>query len=336
MVVIGKIKISREIKKRLLPPVYEPVVKGRTFTPVLEAPIFSHAPPTLMQGGSGAGGGAGVGGRNIVRSLTENVTIGGGSVNRVVSPGAALGVSYSQTSFTFTSYTIVGGVAAVKTLTESITITEPLAVTRSKSRVIGDSDVSESSEVVIEQRTKTRGLTETVDITDAISEHPATAKKKLLAETVDITEDAARVKDRKIALDTETVEQSDDVVYERPGLTITLVETEEITDAVVFEITYASGHIPKDITENVAVSELVTAVVAKARALVETDPISDNVIRTVTITLTSYTDTSFTQDSYTVIVRNEFGLIETEEISDTVRIALTKNRGLTETVDIVG
>jgi hypothetical protein len=338
MVVIGKIKISREIKKRLLPPVYEPVVKGPTFTPVVEAPLFSHAPPTLMQGGGGAPGAPG--GKAVHVVINEAVTVGAGSVARTVTLGT-VGISYTSTSFTLDSFTVVVGVIT-KALSETVTITEPLSVTRSKTRVLFEEvpDNSESSDTVTIETTKVRAISETVDITESVEQRVATKISKQIADTVDIIEAATTYKAANRALATETVEESDDVGFVSPTLLRTLSETEEISDSVAIEITYASGHIFRELIENTTVSDSASVRVTKVRALAtETIATAEIVSRETTTLFVSYMTTSFTSLSYTAtetVRRVEKLLLESEEISDTVRIETTKARGLVETVDIVG
>jgi hypothetical protein len=339
MVVIGKIKISREIKKRLLPPVYEPIVKGPTFTPVVEAPLYSHAPPTLMPGGGGGAGGP-PGAKAVHVVLSESVTVGGGSVNRTVTLGPGVGpTSYTSLSYTFSSYTIAG-VSATKTLVETVDITEPLSVQRAKTRVLFDvvPDNSESSETVNIQTTKARALAETDAIAELLTLETTIAKS--LIETDAISEAVAIQHEKRRVLAAEDVGIEDILERARPTILAPLEDTEIITDAVAITVTYATGtHVTKSLTETETIADAVTAVKAKTRALeAETITVLESLTKETTTQFVSFTATSFTTISFTTegeARRVERAIVETEEISDAVRIQTSKNRGLTEIVHII-
>jgi hypothetical protein len=329
MVSIGKIVVKREIKRHLIPPAYEPMVRGPSLA-VEQVPTIVHqAPPSLM-----AAGGSSIHFKQVVQGLTQNVTISE-NVARVKTPGVT-GISYTQTSFTFTSYTITG-VAVTKSLSDTITITEPLAVQRAKTRVIADSDLTEASETLDIVRTKTRALAETETVSDAVVKSPETRAAKTLAESITISEGVTTVKESKRSR-TETISESGDVAITLPGFRALLTEDVTISDSVIREITYAAGHNARELIETVTVSEGVTATTAKKRAFTESVPVSENLVRVVTIAITSFMDDSFTSISYTIFTeaRIERALVETEEESHTVRIILTKARGITENVTIIG
>ena len=123
---IGNIVVKRITEHRLLPPVYEPVVKGPTFTLEQSQPVPHLVVPSLI----GAGGESPKPHKEAIKFITQNVIVGPGTVNRVKVSGI-VGISYTQTSFTFTSYTIAG-IAVTKALSDTTTITEPLSVRRIK------------------------------------------------------------------------------------------------------------------------------------------------------------------------------------------------------------
>ena len=123
-----------------------------------------------------------------------------------------------------------------------------------------------------------------------------------------------------------------------PGVKLSLTETEEISDSIVREITYAIGHIANELIEDIAITETVTPTITKTRAFVETIDLADNLTGLLTTGITSYTYTSFTSQSYRIFteLRGERLLQETVDESHTVRTQMTKNRSVpTQTTEII-
>lgn len=336
MVSIGKIRIRRIIDHHLLPPTYEAVVKGPAFGAQVSQPILKH--PLISTVLPGSGGGVSVSHKSVAVFITQNVAVSD-SVNRVVTPGV-LGISYTQTSFTFESYT-VAGTALAKSLTENISITEPLSVQRSKTRVLFDEvpDNSESSETTTIERGKTRALAETTTITESLTVE--TGIQKTLIESPAISDSVAIQVQKRRALPAEDVGIEDIITRVRPTIDLALAETETITDSVNITVIKATGtHVTKGLTENVVIAENAVFQSAITRALAtELVPVTETVEKTVTVLYVSYSNLSYTSLSYSATDttrRLEKTIIETEEESHTVRISTTKNRGLTETTVIVG
>ena len=152
---IGNIVVKRITQHRLLPPVYEPIVKHAVLQVVTELQRIHHALPSLI----GAGGQSPKPHKEVFKTISQSVTVAPGTVNRIKTAGV-VGHSYTQASFTFDSYTLVAGAAISKTLTENISITEPLAVQRIKTRRIFEDapELTELSSTLSIERTKARPL----------------------------------------------------------------------------------------------------------------------------------------------------------------------------------
>lgn len=331
---IGNIVVKRISQHRLLPPVYEPIVKHAVQQVVTELQRIHHALPSLI----GAGGESPKPHKEVFRTISQTVAVGAGAVNRIITRGV-VGHSYTQTSFTFDSYTLVAGAARAKTLTENISITEPLAVQRVKTRRIFEDapELTELSATLTIERTKARSLVQTDLIDETLTVLPHTIVRQTLTETNDITESVTTVKEVKRSR-TDTVSESGDVTLELPGVKLSLIETEDISDSVVREITYAIGHIANELVEDIAISDAVSPTITKTRAALETVPLADNLTGLLTTGITSYTFTSFTSTSYTIFteLRTVKLLVETVDESHTLRIAKTKNRSVpTQTTDII-
>jgi hypothetical protein len=289
----------------------------------------------------GAGGQSPKAHKEVFKTISQTVSVGAGAVNRTITTGV-VGHSYTQASFTFDSYTLVAGAVRVKTLTENISITEPLAVQRvKKRRLFEDSpQLTELSHTVTIERTKARALTQTEIIDETLTVLPHTIVRQTLTETNDITESVTTVKEVKRSR-VETVGESGDVAITLPGVKLSLTETEEISDSVVRQITYAIGHIANQLIEDVSISDAVIATITKTRAALETVPLADNLTGVVTTGITSYTYTSFTSQSYRIFteLRGERLLEETVGESHTVRTQMTKNRSVplqtTEIIDSI-
>jgi hypothetical protein len=112
-----------------------------------------------------------------------------------------------------------------------------------------------------------------------------------------------------------------------------------ILEDLDFEVTHPGGvNITKSLGDTTTIGEANARVVANKRTLAtETVTISEDVIKTVRIQTTSFTD-SFTTTSYAIYFesRVEKSLEELTEESHTVRMVLTKARGLSDTVTIIG
>ena len=321
---IGNIVVKRIIEHKLLPPVFEPILRGPALAVEQIADVARHMVGLMPPGGKGAGQR-----KESAHGISQTIVVSD-SVTKVKTPGIT-GISFTQTSFTFTSYTITG-VAVTKSLSDTLTISEPLTVQRSKTRVIADSDATETSETLDIVRTKTRALAETDVISEAVTGIPQTNVRQTLSETDAISESIATFKESK-RLQTETVSESGDVTLTLPGVIKTLSESVTISDGVVFEITHPGGtNITKTLDETTPISDTMDRQSGLLRALAQTITISENVVKLIT-TRTSWTD-SYTLLSYSTAVRSVQALTETEEESHTVRITLTKNRGITESVTI--
>lgn len=323
---IGNIVVKRIIEHKLLPPVFEPIVRGPALAVQQIADVARHIVGLIPPGGKGAGQR-----KESAHGLSQNIVVSD-SVTRVRVQGTT-GISFTQTSFTALSYTLIG-VAVTKTLSDTLTISEPLSVRRAKTRVIADSDATETSETLDIVKTKTRALVETANISENVTGIPQTHILQTLSETASITEGIATFKESK-RLQTETVSESGDVTLTLPGIVKTLSETVSISEGVVFEITHPGGtNITKTLNETTPISDAMDRQSGLIRALAQAITISENLVKLVT-TRTSWTD-SFTLTSYTTAVRAEAALTETTEESHTVRIVMTKNRGLTESITIIG
>jgi hypothetical protein len=335
---IGNIVVKRISQHRLLPPVYEPIVKGLALKVEQVAEIVHHALPSLI----GAGGQSPKPHKEVFKTISQSVVVGAGAVNRIKTSGV-VGHSYTQASFTFESYTLVAGAARAKTLTENISITEPLAVQRVKTRRIFEDapELTELSATLTIERTKARALSQTELIDETLTVLPHTAIRQTLSETNDITESVTTVKESKRSR-VETVSESGDVTITLPGVKLSITETEEISDSVVRQITYAIGHIANELIEDVSISDAVSPTITKTRAALGIVPLADNLTGLVTTGITSYTFTSFTSQSYRIFteLRTEKILVQTVDESHTLRIAKTKNRSVptqtTEIIDSVG
>jgi hypothetical protein len=323
---IGNIVVKRIIEHKLLPPVLEPIVRGPALAVEQVTDIARHIVGLMPPGGKGSGQI-----KQSAHGISQSVVVSD-SVTKVKVSGVT-GISFTQTSFTFTSYTI-SGVAVTKSLSDTLTISEPLTVQRSKTRVIADSDATETSETLDIVRTKTRALAETDVIGEAVTGIPQTHILQTLSETDAISESITTFKESK-RLQTETVSESGDVALTLPGIRMTLTEDVLVSEGLIFEVTHAGGtNITKTLNETTPISDAMNRQSGLLRALAQAITISENLVKLVT-TRTSWTD-SFTLTSYTTAVRAVFTLTETTEESHTVRITLTKNRGLSESITIIG
>jgi hypothetical protein len=334
MTSIGNIVVKRLNLHKLLTPISKPIVKGPTYPLQLAAEIVSAAQSLILPGGKGALPG---GIKEVIRGLVQTVIVSPGSVTKIKVSGL-VGISYTQTSFTFESYTISGAPKS-KGLIENISIAEPLAVTRIKRRSLFEDSpqLTELSHTLTLERTKARSLAQTEIIDEALTALTQTSLTQTLTETDTISDSLTTLKESK-RLHAETVSESHDVSIEVPGIQQTLTELIDVSDAIVKEITYAVGHIARDLIEDIVTSDAVTTTITKARALTEIEPLADNVTRQVAIGISSFTEISFTTTSYTIFteVRGLKLLDETTEESHTVRIELTKNRAVpVQTTDII-
>jgi hypothetical protein len=349
---IGNIVVKRIIERKLLPPVSIPIIKGPTF-PVLIAPEIVRPPLSIiLPGGKGAEGR-----KEVWRGITQTVIVGAGSVTKIKVSGV-VGVSYTQLSYTSLSYTLIG-VQVTKTLSDTLTITEPLAVQRVKGRSIFEDspELTELSFTLDIARTKARALTQTNLITDLLNAVVTTGAFKELTETVTVSDSVTARTTKTRALATQTVPISESLIillaeetesYTGDSFTNasyvvgisarkSLTETVAISDLLEGEVTYAVGvHETRALTENVSISEAVVATITKARLVSETVPVTENLTKLSSVTRTSFSGLRFTNTGYTARVRNVKTLNETTEESHTVRIVLTKNRSLSESVTIIG
>lgn len=332
---IGNVVVKREKPHKLLPPVSKPIVKGPTMALELAPEIVTSPQSMILPGGKGALPG---GIKEVIKGLTQTVVVAPGIVNKIKVSGV-VGISYTQTSFTFESYTIAGAPIS-KGLIENISIAEPLAVRRIKTRKLFEDSpqLTELSATLTIERTKARALAQTQIIDEALTVLPQTSITQTLTETDSISDSLTTVKDSK-RLHAETVSESHDVNLELPGVKFTLTELVDVSDAIVKEITYAAGHFARDLIEDIVTSDAVTTTITKTRLLTESEPLADNVTKLSSIGITSFTDISYTTLSYTIFteVRNENELEETTEESHTVRIAQrTKNRSVpVQTTEII-
>jgi hypothetical protein len=349
---IGNIVVKREKLHKLLPPVIKPIVKGPSF-PVLIAPeIVSPPQGIILPGGKGAAGR-----KEVWRGITQTVIVGAGSVTRIKVSGV-VGVSYTQLSYTSLSYTLIG-VEITKALSDTLTITEPLAVQRVKGRSIFEDspELTELSFTLDIARTKARALTQTELITDLVQTVVTTGAFKELTETVTVSDSVTARTTKRRALATQTVPISESVVillaeetesYTGDSFTNasyvvgisarkSLTETVAISDLLEGEVTYLVGvHKTKTLTQSITISEGVVAATTKARLVSESVPVTENVTKLTSVVRTSFSGLRFTNTGYTARVRNVKTINETTEESHTVRIALTKNRAISETVSIIG
>ena len=116
------------------------------------------------------------------------------------------------------SYTLVAGAARTKTLTENISITEPLAVQRVKTRRIFEDSpqLTELSATLTIERTKARALAQTNLIGETLTVIPQTKISQTLTETNDITETVTTLKEVKRSR-SDTVSESGDVAITVTG-----------------------------------------------------------------------------------------------------------------------
>ena len=88
---IGNIVVKRISQHRLLPPVYEPIVKHAVLQVVTEVQRIHHALPSLI----GAGGQSPKPHKEVFKFITQSVSIAPGAVNRIITRGV-VGHSYTQ------------------------------------------------------------------------------------------------------------------------------------------------------------------------------------------------------------------------------------------------
>ncbi len=348
---IGNIVVKRIIERKLLPPVIKPIVKGPTF-PVLIAPeIVSPPQGIILPGGKGAAGR-----KEVWRGITQTVIVGAGSVTRIKVSGV-VGVSYTQLSYTSLSYTLLGA-QVTKSLSDTLTITEPLAVQRVKGRSIFEDspELTELSFTLDIARTKARALTQTNLITDLLNAVVTTGAFKELIETLAVSDSVTAQTTKRRAVATQSVPISESVVivlqetqsytgqsYTNLSYVVgisearSLTETVPISDLVQGLVTYPVGkHETRTLSQSVTISGGVVATITKARLVSETVPVTENLSKLTSVTRTSFSGLRFTNTGYTARVRNVKTITETTEESHTVRIVLTKNRGISESVTIIG
>jgi hypothetical protein len=326
---IGNIVVKRIIEHKLLPPVYESVTKGPTFTLEQSQPVPHLVPPSLI----GAGGQSPKPHKEVFKFITQSVTVGAGTVNKVKVSGI-VGISYTQTSFTFVSYTIAG-VAISKSLSQTITITEPLAVQRRKARRLSpEIDLAELSHTLKVARTKTRAITQSTIISENLTAAVSTKTEKILTETNAITESLTRPKQSKRS-QLETVSESGDVSISLPGISRSLTQSISISDAVSFVVTHPGGiNIAKTLSEIVNISDSIIRRLQNYRALTQIIVLADSVVKLIVTSRRSFSR-SFTLVSFTATARAEKSLFESIAESHTLRMALTKKRSVpAQTVNI--
>jgi hypothetical protein len=315
---IGNIVVKRIIEHKLLPPVYEPIVKGPSVTLEQSQPVPHLVTPSLI----GAGGESPKAHKEVLKFISQTVALSE-SINRVKVSGV-VGISYTQTSFTFESYTIAG-VAVTKSLSETITITEPLSVQRSKKRVVTDSDASELSETLTAARRKARALTQSTGIAETLTIAAPTLRE--LIETQTVSDSVVAVKSsRRTLVQSEALD--DNVAILLPGIRNVLVETVSILEALEAEVTHVGGlNITKSLSDTINISEAaITRRTAFYRALAQSIALGDSLVKLL-LARRSYSR-SFTLISYTSSARAEKSLSEFVGESHTLRMALTKNRNL--------
>jgi hypothetical protein len=349
---IGNIVVKREKLHKLLPPVTKPIVKGPTF-PLLQAPeIVSPPQGIILPGGKGAAGA-----KEVWRGITQTVVVGPGIVTRTKVSGL-VGISYTQLSYTVMSYTLLGA-QVTKSLSDTLTISEPLAVQRVKGRSIFEDspELTELSFTLNNERTKSRTLAaQTNVIIDLVQTVVTTGAFKELTETLTVSDSVTAQTTKRRALATQSVPVSESVIIFREetesytgdsftnasyvvGISArrSLTETVAISDLVEAEVSYLIGvHKTKTLTQNVSISEGVVASITKARLVSETVPVIENLTKLTSVVRTSFSGLRFTNTGYTARVRNVKTINETTEESHTVRIALTKNRAISESVTIIG
>jgi hypothetical protein len=318
---IGNIVVKRIIEHKLLPPVYEPIVKGPTFSLQQSQPVPHLVAPSIV----GAGGESPKPHKEVFKFISQSVAVSAGTVSRVKVSGV-VGISYTQTSFTFTSYTIAG-IAVIKTLSQTITITEPLSVRRSKTRRLSpEIDLAELSHTLQVARTKKRAISETRVISETVTRSVTTQRQKTITEINTIAESVTKIKQSK-RLQVETVTESGSVAVSLPGISKTLTESISVSDALVFEVTRAGGiNITKALSDTISISESITRRIAFRRTLSQSIALAESLSKII-LTRRSYSR-SFTLISYTSVARPEKSLIEVTGESHTLRMALTKKRNV--------
>ena len=349
---IGNIVVKRINLHKLLPPVSIPIIKGPTF-PVVIAPEIVRPPlSVILPGGKG-----GEGIKEVWRGITQTVIVAPGSVTRTKVSGV-VGISYTQLSYTAMSYTLLGAQVS-KGLSDTLTITEPLAVQRQKGRSIFEDspELTQLSSTLNNERTKNRALAaQTNLVSDSVQTVVSTGAFKDLTESLTVSDTVTAQTTKRRAVATQSVPVSESVVivlqetqsytgqsYTNLSYVVgisaprSLTETVAISDLLEAEVTYLVGaHKTRALTENTSISGTVIAAVTKARLLTQTVPVSENLTKLTVSTRTSFSGLRFTNTGYTARVRNVKTLNEIVEESHTVRIVLTKNRGLSESVTIIG
>ena len=350
---IGNIVVKRIIEHKLLPPVSIPIIKGPTFPVVIAPEIVSPPYGIILPGGKGALPG---GIKSVIRGITQSVVVGAGSVTRVKVSGV-VGISYTQLDYTSLSYTLLGAQVS-KALSQTITISEPLAVRRVKGRSIFEDspELTELSFSLNNERTKTRALAvQSNVIADLVESVVTTGVFKSLTESTTVSDSVAAQTTKTRALATQTVPIDESLVmvleetesytgdsYTNLSYVVGISETRSLTETVAISdlleglVTYAIGqHKTRALTENISISEGVIATrTTKARLVTETVPITEAIIKVITLTRTSFSATRFTITGYTARLRNVKTLNEVVEESHTVRMALTKKRTIADTVII--
>jgi hypothetical protein len=326
---IGNIVVKRIIERKLLPPVSLPIIKGPTFPVVIAPEIVSPPQGIILPGGKGAAHF-----KEVVQGISQNVIVGGGSVTRTKVSGV-VGVSYTQLSYTSMSYTLLGA-QVTKSLSDTLTITEPLAVKRVKGRSIFEDapELTELSSTLDIGRTKARALAQTEAITDLIEGLVTTGVFKELSETVSVSDSVVAVKESKRTL-VQSDALDDNVAIILPGVRMTLTETIAVLEDLDFELTHAGGvNITKSLSDSTTISDSQSRALTNVRTLAtQTVSIGESLTKEITAKV-SFTS-SYTDISYTSATRPEKSLTEVVEESHTVRMALTKNRGVpTQTIII--
>ena len=316
---IGNVVVKRVIKHKLLPPVYERIVKGPTHVLEQSQPIPHLVTPSII----GAGGESPKPHREVFKFITQSLAINDAVVK--IKTSGVVGISYTQTSFTFESYTISGNAVTKALATQSTTITELLTVRKATKRLLIETAATQLSETTTIRRTKTRALAETRSISDSVS--VAAPTLRTLVETQPLSDSVVAVKTKARAL-VQTTATDDNVAMLLPGIRMNLIETIAILEDLQAEVTHAGGtNIFKSLSESITLSELIAKALRKYRSIAETIALADNVIKLIVTTRKSFTS-SFTPISFTSTARAEKILTESVGESHTLRMALTKFRSV--------
>ena len=284
-------------------------------------------------------------GVNIVKALTETITIATGSMARLAaknrvntetittsSPVARLAAKtrpIPTQTITISTATLARIKGSVKALTETVTSsTASLALLRNKIRTITET-ITTSSPVAKIKGSLRILPTQTVTVSDVVTKALNKARA-IPTQTISITDSIALLRN-KIRTITTTI-----TISSTPARLSTLTRTLSQTVTILSTVTKSKGAI-KTLTESVTISSTVARLVAKIRTLTETVAISSTAAR-LAFKIRTLTQTITISDA---VARILGARAISKSLTETVTIATAslnrlsaKTRSLSETITI--